>query len=213
MQIQNANSAKPNKKVSIADIGITDLSTKKHVQIGKAMIEIITILPYEKLLDTLQLAVTLIIDDRAYVNIPLEHIVTELSILAAYTNIELPIFDDLDFTAERAYETYDILFAADAFGKVAAQIDKKQLEFYRKTLKATTDSILEYRNSTAGVFERLTTSAKADSNQFESVLSSLEDEKKMGVAYKLLHMMGQDGNSETIDMQAIQELAASIKVD
>lgn len=206
MQMQNANSTpKVEKKVTIAEIGISDFSAEKQVQVGGAFIKVRTLIPYEKLLKMIQWGIDLIIDDRPYIATALEHIVTEMSILHAYTNIDCSLFNTTDFSADDIYETYDILEAHDCFGKVAAQIDKKQLAFYRKIMHDSIRSIIDYRNSAAGVLERLQQAAKKDAGDMDRINNILQDEKQIGVAYRLLNMMQQDGENE-VDINAVKEL-------
>lgn len=192
VQIQNNSTLTPQKKVTIADIGVADFSAEKSVQIGAAFVTVRTQIPYERLLDMIQWGIDLIIDDRPYIATALEHIVTELSILHAYTDITCSLFDVESPDAKDIYEVYDILKQHDAFSKVAAQIDADQLAFYRKILHDSVRSIIDYRNSAAGVLERLQRFASEDAGNMEKLNGMLADEKQMGVAYRLLNMMQDD---------------------
>lgn len=191
-QMQNNSTLAPQKKVTIADIGIPIPPARKTIQIGNAFVSVLPVAAYEDILDTMQWAINSLIDDRTYISAPLEHVITELSIIKLYTDIYTPLFDEISFAAKDVFETYDILFSNDAFEKIFALIDKEQLHFYRKALSATSKSIIDYRNSMAGILERLSTQAKDDNGNMESILAAFEDEKTMGVAYKMLNLMQED---------------------
>lgn len=190
----------PNK-IQLTALGLAAELTEKHVQVGETMVKVKPTVPYEALLENVQWAVNYICDDRPFISAPLQHLVTELSILRVYTNIDCVQFDHPAFLANRVYEFYDIVEAHDGFDKIKNLISKKQLAFYYKVLTETIDSLMAYRNSAAGVIERLSFMAKKDGDDMTATLAMLKDESEMGAAYRLLNIT--DGGAEAAQISEI----------
>lgn len=182
-------------KIKIATLGMPNQAENKIVEIGDAQIEITPIIPYEKMLEMVQWCVSIILDDRPYISEPVRQVVEDFAILKYYTNLEIPM-DQPEFDLSRMYEDYDLLLSHDVIETVIRMISQRQFEMFRTHLYKTLTSIMEYRNSAAGLIDKLSAMAKSDTNAINDALSTLTDPEKLQQVNHLMEIVDKLGTPQ-----------------
>ena len=95
-----------------------------------------------------------IIDDRPFISAPLKRIFKDFCIIKFYTNIDLDDLDIVGCTPETVYEYYDIIKGSGILDYLKTNLNQEQLEFFEVTIEETLKSVVEYRNSAAGLLDR-----------------------------------------------------------
>lgn len=162
-------------KVSILQFGAVPAPETIYVQVGDASLEVTKKLPYEQVIEAIEWAVNSILDDRTFISAPLYEIIQDIAIVKFYTNLDTSDIGAEYFNLTDFYEWYDILQSFEVIDKVSRMIDEKQLTFFRETLAKTVHSLMEYRNSAAGIIDRLTAQNNKDNLEMSTVLERLTD--------------------------------------
>lgn len=204
MELLNANNtgAPQNDKLSLFNFGLVTRPEPSVKLLHGQQVKIHPVIAFEQVLDAIQWSINYILDDRTFISAPLNRIIGDIAIVRYWTNIDTAEIDDISFDAMKLYEFYDALFH---FGVIDAALEiasKKQVEFFRTTLRDTLDSLVSYRNSAAGIFEKLQTQSQTDKGNLNEALATLKDPAQMGVLQKVFDALG----SEALGVDDLQEL-------
>lgn len=179
-------------KININSFGTSGAPSVVYLQVGEGTVEVMRRIPYSEVLNAIQWSVNLIIDERTFISAPIAAIIEDVAIAKFYSNIDVSMFNSESFDIEAGYKFYDIVSDFDGFNKIKDLIDEKQLKFFHDNLWKTMESIVTYRNSAAGILERLSFQAKSTSTNIEqaiqdsgAVVSSENIQKLMEVMNKL----------------------------
>lgn len=151
-------------------------------------------IPYEELLTHMQWAIMLITDDNGYISEPVKIAVEELILCAAFTNLDFRRLELSTIKQAELYEMYDIVKKCGLVDAVQDFIDPDQLSFFNTTLAATLVSILNYRNSAAGIVELLSVKNEEMKTRFDDVLESFNDPEKTANVSRLAELMQSQAN-------------------
>lgn len=176
-------------KINLTAFGPLPMQQYTDITIGDATVSVAKTLPYEDILSMVQWAVNQIMDDRPFVSAPIRKIITDVALIKNYTNIDLSRIDLVEFSAAELYEWYDILIAHDVIAQVRAAIDPIQVEFYEKMLHETLDSLVAYRNSTAGILDRIQTMQQNSSEEATNILSMLDNPEELDKVKRMMELM------------------------
>ena len=177
------------EKIKIEMLGALPEHKVSVLNINGAAVQVSQTIPYEQILDSIQWAVNYIVDDRTFISGPLREIITNLAVLRMYTNIDLSPIENIGFEPITLYEWYDILILHDIFNIILKEINPDQYQFFYRTLEQTLTSIIQYRNSAAGIVERIQDAAAKDQNNLQTALETLGDEDKMKYVHQVMKMM------------------------
>lgn len=173
-------------KITITSLGQVPEVAPIYIQIGEATIEVKKRVSYTEVLNLIQWSVNLIVDDRPFAAAPLEQIIEDFAFIKFFTNLDLSIFDAEQFDIQEAYTIYDTISFFDGFAKVKNMIDAQQKDFITTNLQKTIDSIIAYRNSAAGIIDKLADNAKTNTEVMSEAISMLQDPAKIEEVEKLL---------------------------
>ena len=178
-----------NEKIKLNVLGAPKDAEIKYFQKGDGVIMVKNNLPYETVFEMIQWSINFIMDDRPFVSAPLKEIIEDLALIKFYTNIDLAEIEVIGFSASELYADYDILKDSGIIEDVEGFINKEQLAFYKRTLDATLKSLVEYRNSAAGLLERIHTLASNQSAQIENITEILDNPQEMAQIKKMFELM------------------------
>lgn len=208
MQIQNANSLRPavSNKVPLSAFGLPQLPPPAVKLVGATQIEVQIVLPYEVVLEAIQWAINYILDDRTFISAPLREIITTVAIVKYWTNVDCEKVDDIAFDPNQLYEYYDMFMHFGIVDAARELINKKQLAFFERTLAATLDSLVSYRNSASGIIEQLRGEAKEDEFNLTSALDLLNNGAEMDMVRKVMRVVTDEASSiESVSEEASDE--------
>lgn len=146
-------------------------------------------IPYEELLVHIQWAIMLITDSNGYISEPVKIACQELILVAAYTNLDMSRLELATIEQTELYEMYDIVKKTGIVATVKERIDKEQLSFYETTLTETLKSILNYRNSVAGIVELLSSQSAEIKEKLSDVLGEFNDPEKTENVLRIAEFM------------------------
>ena len=148
-----------NNRISISALGATSVEEPIYLQIGEATIELRRCIPYEELLNVMQWTIDMIVGEKPFMSAPLKRIVKDFAILNAYTNLDCGVTHEFTEMGE-IYAEYDAIQRFGVMEEVLPKLDKKQVDFFEKTVDETLDSIVAYRNSAKGIIDALAADAE-----------------------------------------------------
>lgn len=189
-------------KIKINTLGLPEVGEVKYLQIGDTVIEIRTLLPYEEIFNMIQWSINFIMDDRPFVSAPLQKIIQDFAVIKFFTNLDVDEIEKVGFSAEQLYSLYDILKGTETIEKVRNLVNKEQLKFYEETLTETLKSLVEYRNSAAGLLERIHVLAENQNSDIASITEVLDNPKEMEQVKRMLELMGQSKAYKEASAQA-----------
>lgn len=164
-------------------------STITQATINDVVFDIKSDIPYEDLLTHIQWAILLITDSNGYISEPVKIACEELILVAAFTNLDMSRLELATIEQPEVYEMYDIVKKTGIVDKVKETINSQQLHFYETTLDATLKSILNYRNSVAGIVELLSSQSAELKEKFEDILEDFSDPAKTENVIKIAELM------------------------
>lgn len=180
-------------KITVLSFGAIPEPETTILEIGQAELQVTKRLPYEKIIEAIEWCVNSILDDRTFISAPLYQIIHDIAIIKFYTNLNT---DDLllgDFNLTNFYEWYDIIQHYAVAEKVRELIDPRQADFFDTVLDKTIHSLMEYRNSAAGIIDRLTSQNNKDNLEMNTIISRLAtDDPELSNVKKLMEMFGND---------------------
>lgn len=211
----NTNVNANDNKVQILSLGLPQQIENITLTIGDAEIAVKPLIGYEEVLSMIQWTVNLIIDDRPFISAPLAEIIRDFSILKYYTNIDVSFLDAPLTDMSVLYESYDLLKSREAFSIVEAAIDKNQLDFYYRTLRETCKSIVDYKNSTMGIIDLLSSKAATTNEAFQKAMDTMKDPEQMDNVKRLMEIaekLGtpQQNNDSNVSNEELSEEAKEI---
>ena len=165
--------AKP--KVSVLALGELKTDEIRYLQINDACIEVYPSRNYQDIIDGAQTAIALILDNRTYVSEPIRQIISDIFLLRTYTNLDLYMFEEVEFRASQVYDIYGLLVQENVIDKVKALINQKQLQFWNDSVNSTLNGIIAYRNSAAGIINLFTEQQQEAATDFSGLLDSLKN--------------------------------------
>lgn len=178
--------------VNILNLGVPPAAESVPLSIGDAVLQVSPKIPYEKVIEAIEWSVNSILDDRTFISAPLHAIIQEVAILKFYTDLDTSGLGAEYFALTDFYEWFDIIQAHDLPSRVREIIEPKQLQFFTETLEKTIQSIVAYRNSAAGIIDRLTAQNTKDNLEMQTVLEQL-DEPQYAKLLQVMSALGQDG--------------------
>lgn len=178
--------------IKLTELGYVPNDEKKEITMGNATIEIKKCLPYEQILDMMQLAMSLALGDRPFVSMPIYEISSNLVLVKGYTNLDLSKLDAAELSPKDLYETYDILINKNIISQVKDYIDAGQLKFYETTLKGTIDNLIAYRNSAVGMVDTLAANSKQNADALNQSLDMINDPDKFTEVRKIVELMDKE---------------------
>lgn len=156
-------------KIKLNQLGPVANAEPTYVEFGDATIAIDSVIPYERVLDMLQWAIDNTVMDIPFISGAIAKIIRDEALVKFYTNLDM----EAEPTLARTYETYDLLMSHGVIEAVEQRVNKKQLAFFDHALQETVKSIVDYRNSAAGVIEALSKNADFVSSSIASALDTL----------------------------------------
>lgn len=166
------------EKVKLVSLGLLPEAMVNQVNIGDALVDVKSTLPYEEVLEMISWTINKTVDDRGYVSEPIKQIIKELAIVKYFTNIDLDAMDLATFNKGQLYESYDFIAQHHVMETITPYIDPVQLDFYKDTLEKTIASLIAYRNSAAGVIEMISQNGEQTSDHFTDILKKLENSEE-----------------------------------
>lgn len=127
-------------------------------------------IPYNDVMSAIQWAIDFIIGGRAFVSEPIKAIMKDLAIVKFYTDLKIDDQEDL-------IDQYDILMNSGAIEKIKATIDPMQLQWFYDAIDKTSDNIILYQNSAAGIIAQLGETANAEDNGLNKIIKTIADNK------------------------------------
>lgn len=176
------------KKINILQLGPLPSPEQVSISINDIELQVSKTIPYERVLDAIQWSIAFIMDDRPFISAPLRKIITEIAILKFWTNLDCDDIATVTFAPEELYEWYDILVAHNITTQVSEVIDAQQLAFFHETLNETLVSLVAFRNSAAGIVERLASNADKDTARLSEAMNTLQDDKQFEMLQKIMEM-------------------------
>lgn len=162
-------------KVQIINFGALPELEVVAKDIGEATVMIKRRIPYEEVLYAIQWSIGFIMDDRTFISAPLQAIIQDIALLKFYTNIDCSEIEVEGFSSTQLYEWYDILNNFNVPNEVKALINKEQYDFFVKTLNDTLHSLVAYRNSAAGIIDKLAEANGTDKKDLNAALDMLKE--------------------------------------
>lgn len=178
----------PLKKVSISNFATLRPEAVQKT-INGVNFNINPVIPYEDLLSHIQWALFLITDDHGYISYPIKIMTEELIMCAAFTDLDLRRLETAGLAASEMYEMYDILKVSGIIDMIKDIVDVDQQKFYHYTLDKTIDSILNYRNSVAGMVELLAAQSDELKTKLSDTMLDFNDESKVGNLIKIADLL------------------------
>lgn len=176
-----------NIRISFDALGVMAPTEPVYIQAGEATIEVKKEITYAEVIDAIQWIVNLVVDDRPFVSPILEDIVTKFALIKYYTNLDAAdIFDSEQFEISEVYRRYGILENQGIFDSVMNQINPKQVAFLCDKVSKTMAGIIAYRNSAAGIVDKMADNARENSSIMESAMKMMHDPNQIGEVQKLL---------------------------
>lgn len=182
-------------KITIAALGLPTTAASTTVQIGDAQVEIAHTIPYEKLLEMVQWCINLTLDERPFMSEPIRQIVVDFALVKYFTNIETPL-DDAEFDLDKMYENYDLLLGHNAIETIKQNISPKQLEMFISHFDKTCASIIQYKNSAAGIVDKLSAMAKSNTNTLNEALEEFSDPNKLEQVQRMMEIVDKLGTPQ-----------------
>lgn len=179
-------------KVNILHFGVPPTASSGDVTIGAATLTVKSKIPYEELIEAIEWCINAIVDDRTFISAPLKAIISDISILKFYTNLDTDDIAKDYFSLSDFYEWYDIIKSFNVMSSVLPLIDAEQIEFFRTTMEQTLTSIVAYNNSAAGIVDKLSSQNAKTNADMQTVLSQLSDDEQLSQVRKLMEVFGQD---------------------
>lgn len=164
-------------KISLAAFAVPESPTHA-VTINDATFNVKEHVPYELLLTHIQWSLLLITDSNGYISEPVKRAVEELILVAAFTDLDFSRLELATIEQTEIYEMYDIIRKTGIYDAVLEHINPPQYHFYIDTLNATLASILNYRNSVAGMLELISTKSGEMKDQLSNILADFADPAK-----------------------------------
>lgn len=189
-------------KVQIVDFGPLPETKLVYRQFGATTVEISTTIPYEQMLTMIQWSIAFIMDERTFISAPLHQIIRDIALLKFYTNIDCSEIEIEGFSAAQVYEWYDIIKHFEIPNGVRDMIDKDQYVFFIETLDATLNSIVAYRNSAAGIVDRLSEQNDRNKGEITNALDLLKDDENAALIERLMSVMHKDGVQAGVETPA-----------
>lgn len=184
-------------RIKLNQLGNLSNGEIKYLQKGQVVIEVKTHIPYENIMDLIQLGLNLVIGDRGFVSAPLRDIIKTLMIIKGFTNLDISRIESVDCSAQEAYEMYDILESCDLPEDIKNMIDSKQLAFFEKNFDETLNSLIAYQNSAAGILDKIQNEKMAKNMEYDSFKEFLENDGDVDKLVNIFKMMGKEAPSET----------------
>ena len=176
-------------KIKLNSLATPTTNEVKYYQINQSVIEINTLLPYEQIFSMIAWGINHIIDDRPFISAPLKRIFKDFCIIKFYTNIDLDDLDIVGCTPETVYEYYDIIKGSGILDYLKTNLNQEQLEFFDATIEETLKSVVEYRNSAAGLLDRAQMTEADQANSIQEVLKVLDDPNELERVKKMFDLM------------------------
>lgn len=151
-------------------------------------IEIKKRIPYTEVLNMVQFGVDFSVTDEPVVSGVVSEMIKDFAIIKFYTNLEVSLGEDGAELSD-VYNEYDVLKTLGVVESVKEKVDKEQLRFFEKTLSATIEGIVAYRNSARGMLESITASSQADISKIQEALDLFKGEngEKLGRLIQYAH--------------------------
>ena len=178
--------------IKLNQLGNLSFGEIKYLQKGQVVIEVKTHIPYEDIMDLIQLGLNLVIGDRNFISAPLKDIIKTLMIIKGFTNLDISRIEAADCSAQEVYEMYDILESCDLPGDVKNMIDSKQLTFFEKNFDETLVSLMAYQNSAIGILDKIQNEKIARNMEYDSFREFLENDGDVDKLVNIFKMMGEE---------------------
>lgn len=162
-------------RISVSAIGALQSEDLVFIQFGEATVSLKRKIPYQEILDLVQLVVDFSITDQPILSGVVKNIALDMAIVKYYTNLDCAIFEE-GTELEKIYKEYGILVDFGVIDEVKAKMDSNQKSFIEKTVTETLSSIIDYRNSARGIIDSLAASAADDSGKMQSALDMFNGE-------------------------------------
>ena len=176
-------------KINIINLGMAEQNEPTTLTIGAAEVQIKPVVAYEELFATIQWAVTFIVDDRPFVSGPLYRVIREMSLAKMYTNLDVAPMELIGFSAGELYEWFDILESHNVFEKIREVASAKQIAFFEETLDKTVNSLVQYRNSAAGILEKIKVDNQNSADAVAAITKMLDNPDEMSQIKKMFELM------------------------
>lgn len=170
---------------SFAVIESQTVSSKISTPGGEISITIHKEIPYEQLLYAVQDTLFLLTDANGYISAPVKKAVSDIVLVAYFSNIQIPKLRDPSISQAEIFENYDVICRSGILSAILFNISTVQKDFYYNTLNETILSILNYRNSAAGIVELIAAKNEDLKAQLSDTLSDFNDPDKIQNVMKL----------------------------
>lgn len=176
-------------KINISQFALPEAAQPIYRDANGVSYSIYKAVSVSEIIDGVQWVVNaILIGGPAFISYPLKEIMKNFGIIKIFTNIDV---DTLP--AETVYQIYDTLTVNGIFADVANFANGEQIDFYKKSVDETVKSIIEYKNSAAGIIDTLSANAKESTEAMQDNLAFLQDEKSLTQVKALLNQAKQMG--------------------
>lgn len=135
------------------------------------------------IIDAVQWSLDMIVTEMPIVSSPVKTVFADLGLLKAFTNLEI---DFTKKTADDIYAAYDAIKQSDLIEDIKAKGDKGMVNFFFNSLNQTLTSIVQYRQSVAGVIDTIVGSANQNIEIMDKAQAIMEDPKALENVKNLL---------------------------
>lgn len=158
-------------KININSFATISETIPVYVQAGEITYEILPRISTDALLEGIQWAISVIVDDRPFISYPVQKILLDLAMVRTFTSIAI---DDEELL--RSGEIYDILNASGVFDQVWRSVAADQMELFEDGITKSLKSIIDYKNSARGIVDALSAQATDSTAAMEKNLAFIADE-------------------------------------
>lgn len=159
-------------RISIASIGVAPVQEPIYLAMGNATIEVTPHITHEKLIDTMQWCLDILVNDGPMMSEALIRMVMDFAIMGAYTNLDCDIVKK---TTSEIYEDYEILTVLGVIDNIKPKLDGNQIRFFERGLRRTLKSIVDYKNSAKGILDAIAAEADGDVSRMQKAMNVLSD--------------------------------------
>lgn len=184
------------EKVKLSSFGIIPNIEEKEITIGDAVIIVKNHISYEQVLDLIQFVVNYILGERKFISEPIVKMFTDFAIIKFYTNIDLTRLELVECEPSEIYEMYDILKTFNVIDIVRESIDAEQLSFVDESLYKTIESIIKYRDSAAGLIDRIAENADTNNAAIQESLDILNQPEQLAAVNKVIEFVDRQNVNE-----------------
>lgn len=162
--------------VNYSDLGLKNASSPKTIKIGETEVKVLQYLPAADKYDLVNITMQHAVEDGVVNPIKLD-MYFHLHLVMMYTDIIFSPDDRLD-----DFALYDALMTNDVINLVVNAMDEDEYNSLFTMVEEFSDSMAEYKKSTAGILENLMTVLPEQASKLQEVMESIDKDKVVAMA-------------------------------